>query len=110
MCFLIKKIHACRGIILDDCAVLIVGHRMLQLVIGESSQRNIAKEIGAWRVERKGGEKPRFPINICEDYTESWLVVRAKALYNSYVSPPCTIIQIVSFWFEAFHKVFSCLL
>jgi len=51
------------------------------------------KEIGAWRAERKAGEKPRFPMSICEDCTESWLAVRAKALYNSYVFPPCMIIQ-----------------
>jgi len=51
------------------------------------------KEIGAWRVERKAGEKPRFPMSIYEVFTESWLTVRAKALYNSYVFPPCMIIQ-----------------
>ena len=55
------------------------------------------KEIGAWRAERKVGEKPRLPVSICEDCTESWLAVRAKALYNSYVFPPCMIIQIVGF-------------
>ena len=51
------------------------------------------KEIGAWRVERKAGEKPRLHVSICEDCTKSWLAVRAKALYNSYVFPPCMIIQ-----------------
>ena len=51
------------------------------------------KEIGAWRVERKAGEKPRFPVSICEDCIVSWIAVRAKALYNSYVFPPCMIIQ-----------------
>ena len=51
------------------------------------------KEIGAWRAERKVGEKPIFPVSIYEDCTESWLVVRAKALYNFYVFPPCMVIQ-----------------
>jgi len=51
------------------------------------------KEIGAWRAERKDGEKPRLPVSICEDCTESWQVVRAKALYNSYVFPSCMIRQ-----------------
>ena len=32
--------------------------------------------------------------------------MRAKALYNSYVFPPYTIIQIVGFLVEAFPKVF----
>ena len=71
------------------------------------------KEIGAWRVESKAREKPRFPVSICEDCTESWLAVRAKALYNSYVFPPCMIIQIVGFLAEAFPRVFfyvSCAL
>ena len=61
-------------------------------------------------VERKACEKPGFPVSICEDCTESWLVVRAKALYNLYVFPPCMIIQIVAFLAEDFPKVFSCLL
>ena len=43
--------------------------------------------------ERKAGEKPRFPVSIYEDSTERWLAVRAKDLYNSYVFPPCMIIQ-----------------
>ena len=60
------------------------------------------KEIGAWRAERKDGEKLGFPMSICEDCTENWLVVRAKDLYNSYVFPPCMIIQIVGFLAEAF--------
>lgn len=34
--------------------------------------------------------------------------MRAKALYNSYVFPPCIII--VGFLAEAFPKVFSCVL
>ena len=34
--------------------------------------------------------------------------MRAKALYNSYVFPPCMIIQIMGFLAEAFPKVFSC--
>ena len=51
------------------------------------------KEIGAWRAERKAGEKPRLPVSIYEDCTKRWLAVRAKALYNSYVFPPCVIIQ-----------------
>jgi len=45
-------------------------------------------------------------VNICEDCIESWLFVRAKALYNSYVFPPCMIIKIVGFLEEAFPKVF----
>ncbi len=36
--------------------------------------------------------------------------MRAKALYNSDVFPPCMIIQIVGFLAEAFPKVFSCVL
>ena len=36
--------------------------------------------------------------------------MRAKALYNSYVFPPCKIIEIVGFLAEAFPKVFSCVL
>ena len=51
------------------------------------------KEIGTWRAERKAGEKLRLLVRICEDCTESWLAMRAKALYNSYVFPPCMIIQ-----------------
>ena len=68
------------------------------------------KEIRAWRAERKACEKKGFPVSICEDCTESWLAVRAKALYNSYVFPPCMIIQIVGSLAEAFPKVFSCVL
>jgi len=49
-------------------------------------------------------------MSICEDCTESWLAMRAKDLYNSYVFPPCMIIQIVGFLAEAFPKVFSCVL
>ena len=49
-------------------------------------------------------------MSICEDCTESWIAVRAKHLYNSYVFPPCMIIQIVGFIAEAFPKVFSCVL
>ena len=60
--------------------------------------------------ERKAREKARLPVIICEDCTESWLAMRAKALYNSYVFPPCMIIQIVGFLAEAFPKVFSCVL
>ena len=68
------------------------------------------KEIGAWREKRKVGEKPRLPVSIYEDCIEHWLAVWAKALYNSYVSPPCIIIQIVGFLAKAFPKVFSCIL
>ena len=60
------------------------------------------KEIRASRAERKACEKPGLPMSICEDCTKSWLAVRAKALYNSYVFPPCMIIQIVGFLAEAF--------
>ena len=49
-------------------------------------------------------------MRICEDCIESWLAVRAKALYNSFVFPPCMITQIVGFLAEAFPKVFSCVL
>ena len=49
-------------------------------------------------------------MSICEDCIEIWLAMRAKALYNSYVFPPCMIIQIVGFLAEAFPKVFSCVL
>ena len=47
-------------------------------------------------------------MRIYEDCTESWLAMRAKALYNSYVFPPCMIIQIVGFLSEAFPIVSSC--
>ena len=47
-------------------------------------------------------------MSIQEDYTERWIAVRAKALYNFDVFPPCMIIQIVGFLAEAFPKVFSC--
>ena len=50
------------------------------------------KEIGALRAARKACEKPRLHVSICEDCTESWIVVRTKALYNLYVFPPCMII------------------
>ena len=66
------------------------------------TQEKLRKEIGAWRAEEKLCEKPRFPVSIYEDCTESWLAVRAKALYNSDVFPPCMIIQIVGFLAEAF--------
>ena len=49
-------------------------------------------------------------MSICEDCSERWLAVRAKALYDSYVSPPCMIIQIVGLLVEAFPKLFSCVL
>ena len=49
-------------------------------------------------------------MTIQEDCTESWLVMRTKALYNSGVFPPCMIIQIVGFLAEAFPEVFSCVL
>ena len=51
------------------------------------------KEIGAQRVKRKVGEKSRLPVSIYEDCIESWLAVRAKALYHFDVFPPCMIIQ-----------------
>jgi len=76
----------------------------------ETIHKERRKEIGAWRVERKAREQPRLLVSICEDCTESWLAVRAKALYNPYVFPPCMIIQIVGFLAEAFPKVFSCVL
>ena len=61
------------------------------MVIGNHPQ-GIVQGIGAWRAERKAREKPRFPASLYEDCTESWLAVRAKALYNSYVFLPCMII------------------
>ena len=86
-----EKIHACnQGFILEDCTILKVGFPLGNRLIIHKEQ---CKEIGAWRVERKAGEKPRLPMSICEDCTKSWLAVRAKALYNSYVFPPCMIIQ-----------------
>jgi len=83
--------HACsQGFILEDCTVLKNGFPLSKRKIIHKQQH---KEKGAWTIERKAGEKPRFPMSICEDRTESWLVVRANALYNSYVFPPCMIIQ-----------------
>ena len=73
-------------------------------------QKEQCKEIWAWRVERKAREKPRLPVSICEDCIESWLAVRAKALYNSYVFPPCIIYNSVGFLAKAFPKLFSCVL
>ena len=91
MCFLMEKTHACsQGFILEDCAALKVGFPLGNMQIIHKEQR---KEIGAWRAKRKAREKPRFLVSIFEDCTESWLAVRAKALYNSYVFPPCMIIQ-----------------
>jgi len=80
-----KLMHAAKDLILEDCAVLRKDHPLGKRRIIHKEQR---KEIGAWRAERKAGEKPRLPVSICEDCTKSWLVVRAKALYNSYVFPP----------------------
>ena len=69
MCFLMEKTHACsQGFILEDCTVLKEGFPFGSRIIIHKEQ---CKEIGAWRVERKDGEKPRFPVGICEDYTES---------------------------------------
>ncbi len=86
-----EKTHACsQGFILEDCTVSKEAFPLGKRGINHKEQ---CKEIGAWRVERKAGEKPRFPVSICEDCTESWLAVRAKALYNSSVFPPCMIIQ-----------------
>jgi len=86
-----EKTHACsQGFILEDCTVLKdwfpLGNRNI-------IHKEQCKEIGAWRAERKAGEKPRLSVSIYEDSTESWLAVRAKALYNPYVFPPCMIIQ-----------------
>ena len=47
-------------------------------------------------------------MSIQEDCTESWLAVRAKALCNLDVFPPCMVIQIAGFLAEAFPKVFFC--
>ena len=77
--------HAVKDLILKDCTFLEGDHPLGKRRIIDKEQR---KEIGAWRVERKDGEKSRLPFNICEDSFESWLAVRAKALYNSYVFPP----------------------
>ena len=86
-----EKTHACsQGFILEGYAVLKGGFPLGNRLIIHKEQR---KEIGAWREKKKAGEKPRFPVSICEDCTESWLAVRAKDLYNSYVFPPCMIIQ-----------------
>ena len=87
-------------ILLEDCAVLTVcesdhplGRRGFPLGEVKIIQKEHRNEIGAWRAERKAREQPRFLMSICEDCTESWLAMRAKALYNSYVFPPCMIIQ-----------------
>ena len=58
--------------------------------------------------EEKVCEKPCLPVSIQEDCTERWLVVRAKALCNLDVFPPCMIIQIMGLLAEAFPKVFFC--
>lgn len=58
----------------------------------------LRKEIRAWRAEEKACEKPSLPVSIQGDCTERWLVMKAKALYNSDVFPPCMIIQIVGFF------------
>ena len=91
--------HAVKDLIYEDCTVL---ERMFPLGNRRIIHKKQRKEIGAWRVERKVGVKPRLPVSICEDCTESWLAVRAKALYNSDVFPPCMIIQIVGFLAKAF--------
>jgi len=62
--------------------------------------------MGVWRVEEKACEKPSLPMSIQEDCNESWLAVRAKDLYNSYVFPPCMKIQIVGFWLRLSPKYF----
>ena len=66
--------------------------------------------LGVWRGKRKACERLCLHVSIQEDCTESWLAVRDKALYNSYVFPPCMIIQIVGFLAEAFPKIFSSIL
>jgi len=47
-------------------------------------------------------------MSIQEDFTESWLAVRAKALSNLDVFPPCMIIQIAGFLTKSFPRVFFC--
>ena len=47
-------------------------------------------------------EKPCLPVSTQEDCTESWLVVRSKALCNLVVFPPSMIKEIVGFLDEAF--------
>ena len=103
--------------LLEDCTILTVCERVFHLVEGDhplGNRRIILeeqrKEIEAGRAERKVGEKPRLPVSICEDCTESWLAMRAKALYNSDIFPPCLIIQIMGFLAEAFPEIFFCVL
>eukprot|EP00253_Pinus_taeda_P025919 PITA_25919 len=45
--------------------------RSKHIDIWEIIHKEQCKEIGAWRAERKAGEKPRLPVSICEDCTES---------------------------------------
>jgi len=74
--FLIKKTHACRrNKFLEDSAVLTVCEiRRSSTWLKEIIPMEHRKEIGAWRVERKACEKPGFPMSICKDCTESWIV------------------------------------
>ena len=77
---------------------------MISITFGNRriTEEKLHKKIGAWRAEEKAYEKPSLPMRIQEDCTESWLVVRAKDLYNFDVFPPCMIIQIVVFLAKAF--------
>ena len=73
MCFLMEKTHACsQGIILEDYTVLTVCE-IRSVPLGEVRiiPEEKRKEIGAWRAERKAGEKPRLSVSMCEDCTES---------------------------------------
>ena len=117
--FLYRKLmHAVKDSFLEDSTVLTMCEIRRSCTVWMSfplGWRRIIpeeqrKETRAWSAERKAWEKPRLPVSICEDCTESWLAMRAKTLYNSYVFPPCMIMQIVGFLVEAFPKVFSCLL
>ena len=56
------------------------------------TRKNNARKYEAWREEEKAYEKSILPVSICEDCTESWLAVRAKALCNSKIFPTCMII------------------
>lgn len=103
-----EKTHACsQGFILKDCTVLRIGFTHGNRLIIHKKQ---CKEIRAWRAERKAREKPRLHVSICENCTKRWLVVRAKALYNSYVFPPCMIIQQCGVFSRGFSQsIFMCI-
>jgi len=47
-------------------------------------------------------EKDPIELNVKEDCTESWVAVRAKALYYSDIFPPGMIIHTMGILVEAF--------